>query len=57
VGRFYGFKLHLIVNHHDEIVAVKVTTGNLDDTQPVYELASCLTDKLYGDKGLKLAKI
>lgn len=51
MGWFYGFKLHLIVNHHGEIVAAKVTTGNVHDTQPVRELATDLTDKLYGDKG------
>jgi hypothetical protein len=48
---FYGFKLHLVVNHNGEIVAAKVTTGNVHDTQPVPELAEGLTDKLYGDKG------
>jgi len=51
MGWFYGFKLHLIVNHLGEIVAAKVTTGNVHDTQPVRELATGLTDKLYGDKG------
>jgi hypothetical protein len=51
MGWFYGFKLHLIVNHQGEIVAVKVTTGNVHDTQPVRELAIGLTDKLYGYKG------
>jgi hypothetical protein len=51
MGWFYGFKLHLVVNRHGEIVAAKVTTGNVHDTQPVAELAEGLTDKLYGDKG------
>ena len=51
MGWFYGFKLHLVVNHHGEIVAAKVTTGNVHDTQPIRELAEGLTDKLYGDKG------
>ncbi|GAC27296.1 IS982 family transposase [Brumicola pallidula] len=51
MGWFYAFKLHLIVNYHGEIVAVKVTTGNVHDTQLVEELAQGLTDKLYGDKG------
>lgn len=51
MGWFYGFKLHLIVNHLGEIVAAKVTTANVHDTQPVRELAAGLTDKLYGDKG------
>jgi hypothetical protein len=34
MGWFYGFKLHLIVNYQGEIVAAKVTTGNVHDTQP-----------------------
>lgn len=51
MGWFYGFKLHLIVNHLGEIVAAKVTTANVHDTKPVEELASNLPDKLYGDKG------
>jgi hypothetical protein len=51
MGWFYGFKLHLVVNHLGEIVAAKVTTANVHDTQPVAELAEHLPDKLYGDKG------
>lgn len=51
MGWFYGFKLHLIVNYKGEIVAAKVTAGNVHDTQPVKELAAGLPDKLYGDKG------
>jgi hypothetical protein len=51
MGWFYGFKLHLVVNHNGEIVVAKVTTGNVQDTQPVTELSQGLTDKLYGDKG------
>ena len=51
MGWFYGFKLHLVVNHLGEIVAAKVTTGNVHDTQPVTELAENLPDKLYADKG------
>ena len=48
---FYGFKLHLIVNHLGEIVAAKVTTANIHDTKPVEQLAEHLPDKRYGDKG------
>jgi hypothetical protein len=54
MGWFYGFKLHLVVNHHGEIVYAKDTTGNVYDTQSVRELAEGLTDKLYGDKGVIL---
>jgi hypothetical protein len=52
MGWFYGFKLHLVVNHYGNIVAAKVTTVNVHDTQPVRELAEGLTDKLYGDKAI-----
>lgn len=51
MGWFYGFKLHLIVNYKGEIVAAKVTAGNVHDTQPVQELSQHLSGKLYGDKG------
>jgi hypothetical protein len=46
MGWFYGFKLHLVVNHHGEIVAAKVTTGNVHDTQPVCELAEGIRPQL-----------
>lgn len=57
MGWFYGFKLHLVVNYKGEIVAAKVTTGNVHDTQPVEELAKDLTDRLYGDKGYLSKKL
>lgn len=50
-GWFYGFKLHLITNHLGEIVAARVTTGNVNDRIPVPEMAAGLTGKLFGDKG------
>ena len=51
MGWFYGFKLHIIVNHLGDIVAAKLTTGNTDDRKPVKELSKGLIDKLYADKG------
>ncbi len=51
MGWFFGFKLHLVVNYRGEIVAAKLTQGNVHDTKPVPELAERLTDKLYADKG------
>jgi hypothetical protein len=50
-GLVLWFKLHLNVIYQGEIVAAKVTTGNVHDTQRVKELAQCLTEKSYGDKG------
>ncbi|SFU96562.1 IS982 family transposase [Xenorhabdus koppenhoeferi] len=51
MGWFYGFKLHMIINHQGEIVAVKLTPANIDDRAPVKELSKGLLDKLYADKG------
>src|SRR6187551_2409465 len=35
MGWFFGFKLHLVFNTDNEIVALKLTPGNVHDTQPV----------------------
>jgi hypothetical protein len=51
VDWFYGFKLHLVVNECGELLAVKVTAGNVDDRNPVLELARALFGKLFGDRG------
>nr|CDI29835.1 hypothetical protein RMONA_5970 [Rickettsia monacensis IrR/Munich] len=31
VDWFFGFKLHMIINDKGEIIAVKITKGNVDD--------------------------
>src|SRR4051794_25786453 len=49
MGWFFGFKLHLVFNTDNEIVALKLTPGN--DTTPVPALTRELTGKLFGDKG------
>ena len=49
--RFYGFKLHLIVNDQGEILAFNLTPGNVDDRKPVPVMAKGLLGKLFGDKG------
>src|SRR4051812_27573436 len=35
MGWFFGFKLHLVFNNDNEIVALKLTPGNVHDTTPV----------------------
>ena len=50
-GWFYGFKLHLVINHQGEILAFMLTPGNVDDRAPVSSLAKGLFGKLFGDKG------
>src|ERR671921_504498 len=49
MGWFFGFKLHLVFNNDNEIVALKLTPGN--DTTPVPALTRDLIGKLFGDKG------
>ena len=51
MGWFFGFKLHLVFNTDNEIVALKLTPGNVHDTTPVPALTRDLTGKLFGDKG------
>ena len=51
IGLFFGFKLHLVFNHERQIVALKLTPGNVSDTTPVPDLTQDLIGKLFGDKG------
>lgn len=51
VDWFYGFKLHLAINHRGELLNVALTPGNIDDRKPVLELLKEHQGKFYGDKG------
>lgn len=51
IGWFFGFKLHLIINECGEILAFKITPGNVDDRVPVPDLTQNLWGWLFGDKG------
>jgi len=53
VGWFYGFKLHLIVCDRGEILACRLTPGNVDDRTPVPRLLPRLWGRLFGDKGYR----
>lgn len=52
-GWFFGFKLHLIINHLGEIVHFQLSPGNIADNN--HELLKSIADKLqcflFGDKG------
>jgi len=50
-GWFYGFKLHLVISDHGDVLAYALTPGNVADRTPVPFLAQRLFGKLYGDKG------
>jgi|SRR6185503_7772480 len=51
VGWFFGFKLHLVINHHAEIVAFRLTSGNVNDRKPVPSMLKGMKGKAYADKG------
>jgi hypothetical protein len=50
-GWFFGFKLHVVINHRGEILSIRLTPGNVDDRKPVAGLCQSLFGKLVGDKG------
>jgi len=53
MGWFYGFKLHLIVNHRGDLVSVMCTAGNVDDRKLslMQKLTEHVLGKLFGDRG------
>jgi hypothetical protein len=51
MGWFYGFKLHIIINNKGELMAVKLTKGNVDDRSVLFELTKHLKGKIFADKG------
>jgi hypothetical protein len=51
MGWFFGLKLHVVINHKGEIMAVKITPGNIADSTVLDEITRHLTGKLYADKG------
>lgn len=54
MGWFYGFKLHLIVNDRGDLLAFRLTPGNVDDRKPVPAMVrqvQGLFGKLFGDRG------
>lgn len=52
-GWFFGYKLHLVINHLGEIVAFELSPGNIADNN--HDLLRRIADKvqgfLFGDKG------
>lgn len=51
MGWFYGFKLHIVINDLGDIVAVKITKGNVDDRAPLPGMVKTLKGILLADKG------
>jgi len=51
MGWFFGFKLYLVFNHLNQIVACKLARGQVHDTKPVPQLTKNLLGKPFADKG------
>jgi hypothetical protein len=51
MGWFYGLKLHFVINHKGQIMALRITPGNIADSTVLDEITQRLTGKLYADKG------
>jgi Transposase DDE domain len=50
MGWFFG-KLHFVINHKGEIMALKIPPGNTDDRAVVDDITKHLTGKAFADKG------
>lgn len=50
-GWFFGFKLHIVINHRGELLDMKLTRGNIDDRKPLASMVDGLFGKLFADKG------
>ena len=51
MGWFYGLKLHFVINHKGQIMALRITPGNTADSTVLDEITQHLKGKLYADKG------
>jgi Transposase DDE domain len=51
MGWFYGLKLHFVINHKGQIMALKITPGNTADSTVLDAMTRHLAGALYADKG------
>ena len=51
MGWFFGLKLHFVINHKGQIMALRITPGNSADSTVLDEISQQLSGKLYADKG------
>ncbi len=53
MGYFFGFKLHIVINDKGEIIDFVITSGNVDDRQPLKDanFLKKISGKLFADKG------
>jgi hypothetical protein len=51
MGWFFGLKLHFVINHKGQVMALKITPGNTADSTMLDQITRQLMGKLYADKG------
>ena len=51
IGKFFGMKLHLVLNNQGELIAFKLTSGNVHDIKAVDTITKDLHGMIFGDKG------
>ena len=53
MGWFFGFKVHMIINHNGEIISFCITQGNIHDSnaEVIDKLTKKVKGKLFRDKG------
>ena len=51
IGKFFGMKLHLVINDRGELIAFKLTSGNVHDIKAVEIISKDLHGMMFGDKG------
>ena len=51
MGWFFGLKLHFVINHKGQIMALKITPGNTADSAVLDDISQHLSGKIYADKG------
>ena len=57
MGYFYGFKVHLVLNHTGHIINYSLSSGELHDLHKTFELLKNLWGSAYGDKGYVSSEI
>jgi hypothetical protein len=51
IGCFFGFKLHIVINNHGQLMAFKITRGNVNDAKASESILEKLSGLAFGDKG------
>jgi len=51
MGRFYGCKLHLVINDSGELVNMAIASGNTNDCGPFERMTRGVSGTICGDKG------